>query len=120
MQQIQLTQADLAEPAHTLLGVRLETLSYFVLYLVAIDSWMTHQSLSTESGVELNPVMDWMYHHGGVLVFLGFKLSLTGLCLLWINRRAPRPQARLASLIALSIYLPIAGIHIAWLYNVGS
>ncbi len=105
------------ERSRTLLGVSLSTLSYFVLFLVAIDTWMTHDSLSTQRGVELNPFMDWIYHHGGVLVFLAFKLSLTVLCLIWINRRAPRTQARMAALIALSIYLPIAGIHIIGLYH---
>jgi hypothetical protein len=101
----------------TLFGLPLATASYFVLYLVAIDSWMTHHSLSTRRGVELNPLMDWVYHHGGVLVFLGFKLVLTIICLIWINRRAPLGHARMATLIALSIYLPIAGIHIAGLYH---
>jgi hypothetical protein len=117
MHEYPMTQQAVAEPPRTLLGAPLSTLSYFVLYLVAIDSWMTHHSLSTERGVELNPVMDWVYHHGGVLVFLGFKLILSALCLVWINRRAPRPQARVAALIALSIYLPIAGIHILGLYH---
>ncbi len=117
MQDTREPQAIVAERPRTLLGVPLPTISYFVLYLVAIDTWMTHHSLSLRRGVELNPLMDWVYHHGGVLVFLAFKLVLTGLCLLWINHRAPREQARMAALIALSIYLPIAGIHIIGLYR---
>ena len=106
-----------AEGRQTLFGVPMPTVSYFVLYLVAVDTWLTDQALSTQRGVELNPLMDWVYYTGGVLAFLAFKLTLTGLCLVWINRRAPREQARLAALIALSIYLPIAGIHIVGLYR---
>ncbi|MDG2149747.1 MAG: DUF5658 family protein [Planctomycetota bacterium] len=117
MREAQLTHPAVRPRSSTLLGVSIGTLSYFVLYLVAIDSWMTHRSLSAGRGVELNPLMDWLYVHGGVLVFLGFKLTLTVLCLIWINQRAPHPHARLAVLIALSIYLPIAGIHIVGLYS---
>jgi len=117
MHEVQITHKAATRQPATFFGASLATLSYFVLYLVAIDSWLTHQSLSSGRGVELNPLMGWVYQHGGVLVFLGFKLILTVLCLVWINRRASRGQARMAVLIALSIYLPIAGIHIIGLYH---
>ena len=116
MREAQVTHPAAMSRSSTLLGASIATLSYFVLYLVAIDSWMTHRSLSAGRGIELNPFMGWLYQHGGVLVFLGFKLALTVLCLIWINHRAPHPHARLAVLIALSIYLPIAGVHILGLY----
>jgi len=101
----------------TLFGVPMATVSYFVLFLVVVDTWLTDKALSSKRGVELNPIMDWVYHEGGVWAFLLFKLVLTGLCLIWINRRAPNAQARLATIIALAIYLPIAGIHIVSLYR---
>jgi len=109
--------ATVATRESTLFGVSLSTVSWFVFYLVALDVWLTDQSLAEQRGVELNPVMDWIYHSGGALTFTLFKVALTGLCLLWINRRAPTSQARMATLVALAIYLPVAGIHILGLYH---
>ena len=72
-------QALAVDRPNTLFGVPMPTVSYFVLYLVAVDTWLTDQALSSKRGVELNPIMDRVYHSGGVLAFLAFKHVLTGI-----------------------------------------
>ena len=109
--------AAVSERCETLFGIPFRTVSLLVLFLVMLDSWLTDRSLSTRQGEELNPFMDWVYHHGGPLTFVAFKLVLTGLCLLWMHHRAPRSHARVAALVALAIYVPVAGFHIAALYR---
>ena len=111
------THVATVEDKPTLFGLSMPTVSWFVLYLVVIDTWLTDRSLASRKGIELNPFMDWLYHSWGALAFLISKVALTALCLLWINRRAPKAQARVAALVALAIYVPVAGIHIVGLYR---
>jgi len=97
----------------TILGVPVRTLCLFVLFLSALDSAMSAQVLAARRGVELNPVMAWLFDAGGVLPFVAVKVLLTLLCLLWVTRRASWAHVRLTLFTALAIYLPIAGLHIA-------
>ena len=99
-------------PAPTqVFGAPLSTVSWFVLFLVAVDVYATHQLLLTQLGTELNPAMNWLWHEGGPRAFAALKVGLTALCLLWVNLRAPAQHARLATLVAMTIYLPIVGLH---------
>lgn len=92
-------------------GAPLTTISWFVLFLVAVDVFSTHRLLLTDMGTELNPAMNWLWHQAGPKAFAVLKMGLTGLCLLWVNRRASPQHARIATLVAMTIYLPVVGLH---------
>jgi len=105
---------DVALPGRrTLFGVPLSTVTWFVMFLVALDCWMTVRVVEAQVGRELNPVVDWLLESHGVRAFVLAKVLLSGLCMLWVNRRAPAAEGRMAALVALSIYVPLAGLHVA-------
>jgi hypothetical protein len=100
-------------------GVPERLLLLFLLFLAAVDTWITYLFLTAGAGRELNPLMDWIFHTGGVIAFASVKVGLTAACLIWIGRRAPPAMARTASLVALAIYVPITGVHIYNLWGHG-
>jgi hypothetical protein len=100
-----------AVPIPSLFGLPATTVALVVLFLAAMDSIATVYILRQELGTELNPVMGWLVSHGEA-PFVLFKLRLTALCVRWIVLRAHHPYARVAALVALSIYLPVVALHI--------
>jgi hypothetical protein len=94
-----------------LFGLPATTVALFVVFLAAMDSIATVFVLRQQLGTELNPVMDWLVSYGEA-PFVLFKLLLTAFCARWIVMRAHHPYARVAALVALSIYLPVVALHI--------
>jgi len=94
------------------MGLPLSTVSWIVLFLATLDAWITDHLVRTQFGREVNPIMEWAHSAGGTLLFVFGKCALTGACLLWMNRRAPAREARLAAVIALAIYVPVTILHV--------
>ncbi|GJM20674.1 MAG: hypothetical protein DHS20C15_05890 [Planctomycetota bacterium] len=94
-----------------LLGAPISTVSWFVLFLVCIDAFATTRLMGLSVAREVNPAMGWLLDTTGPQLFALIKIGLTGLCLLWINKRAPLQHARVAALVAVTIYLPVVGVH---------
>lgn len=105
--------------AHDLFGVPKRLLLLFLGYLVTVDAYLSQLWLQRGLGREVNPLMSWLFEEGGVLLFVTIKVGLTALCLLWIARRAPEMAARVATLAAFSIYLPVTALHVLNAYGVG-
>ena len=95
-----------------LLGLPAHTVALLILFFAALDGWATIQMLAAGHGTELNPLMAWLLGRSPAL-FLCLKLLLTALCVNWIVRRERHPYARVAAIVALAIYVPIVGLHIA-------
>ena len=91
--------ADLAlqRPPRMMFGVKLTTLAWFVMFLVTLDTWMTVRLIDAQAGRELTSL----------------KILLSGACLMWVQRRASDQHGRVAMLVALTIYLPLAAVHLA-------
>jgi hypothetical protein len=87
------------------------TFALLLLFLSALDSFATILVLRRQIGIELNPLMRWLFNFGEP-TFLVSKLLLTLLCAAWIVRRARHPYARKAALIGLAIYVPVVCLHI--------
>ena len=90
---------------------RSEVAALLLLFLVAVDCLGTVMMLRHQRGVELNPLMDWLYGHGE-LYFLFGKMLLTSFALAWLLRRAKGREQRLVLLVGFAIYAPIVGLHI--------
>ena len=94
-----------------LFGLPATTLALMLIFLAGVDSVGTILFVGRDLGRELNPVMAWLYSQGPA-PFVLIKLFITALCVQWIVRRENHPYARLASLVGLTIYIPIVGLHI--------
>jgi hypothetical protein len=90
-----------------------------LIFLVAVDAGATIHLLREQRGLELNPLMHWLWSHGeGVFMFS--KILLTSIAVAWLLRRAHGKYLRLGLLIGFAIYVPIVGLHIfngLWLHN---
>ncbi len=95
-----------------LFGMPANTVAMLVMFLSAMDSLATVLYLRTGRGVEINPAMSWLQAHGGESLFVFAKIILTGVCMLWVVHRARHTHARIASVAAFAIYMPIVGVHI--------
>ena len=95
-----------------LAGLSAHTVALLILFFAALDGWATIQMLAAGHGTELNPLMAWLVTRSPAL-FLCSKLLLTAFCVRWIVRRERHPYARIAAIVALAIYVPIVGLHIA-------
>jgi len=87
------------------------TFALLLLFLAALDSFATILVLRRQIGIELNPLMRWLFSFGEP-TFLVSKLLLTAICVSWIVKRAKHPYARKAALISLAIYVPVVCLHI--------
>jgi hypothetical protein len=90
---------------------RNEVAALLLLFLVAVDCLATVMMLRTQRGLELNPIMDWLYGQGEMYFLFG-KMLLTSLAVAWLLRRARRREQRLVLLVGFAIYAPIVGLHI--------
>jgi len=82
-----------------------------LLFLTAVDTFVTQQMTAAGLGREINPAVDWMLGLG-VLGFFGLKMMLSALCVYWIVRVAPLAQARVAALVGFTIYVPVVALHL--------
>jgi hypothetical protein len=89
-----------------------QTAGLLLLFLAAVDALGTIFILRQRHGLELNPLMAWLYQHGEAH-FLLAKLLLSTVAVAWLLRRAEGRQLRLVLLIAFSIYVPVVGLHMA-------
>jgi hypothetical protein len=112
-------QAASRQCTHPLFGVPTRLLLLFLAYLATVDAYLTQNWLARGLGREVNPAMEWLYEMGGAPVFVLLKVGMTALCLLWIGRRAPVAVARVATLVAFSIYVPITGLHVLNAFGIG-
>ncbi len=95
----------------SLFGIPMRTMALLILFLVTIDSLATIFVLRSGTGTEINPAMSWLIGHGEV-PFLMTRVTLAGLCGLWLCWRAHHPYSRIAVVAALSIFMPVIGLHI--------
>jgi len=93
-------------------GLSANTTAMFVMFLAAMDSFATILWMRSGQGEEVNPVMRYATEEWGYVGFLFAKLLITGFCMLWVIYRAKPHHARIAALVALTIYTPVVGIHI--------
>jgi|GEM_PF-6721390 len=104
----------MAGPAPTRAGrvlPRNEVAALLLLFLVAVDCLATVMMLRTQRGLELNPLMDWLYGQGEMYFLFG-KMLLTSLAVAWLLRRARRREQRLVLLVGFAIYAPVVALHI--------
>ena len=101
------------DPAEVLIfGLPRTTAAMIVMFLVAIDGWVSLVWIGRGWGYELNPAMAWLAATGGASLFLTAKLLLSALCMLWVVRRAERTHARAATCCAFAIYGGVVLLHI--------
>lgn len=110
-----------AAPANVV-GLPTSTLVLLLLFLVSLDSLATVLIVRQGMGTEINPAMSWLMNHGEV-PFVLTRMTLAGMCALWMWWRSDHPYARIALIVGFAIFTPVVGLHVynqAFLADIGA
>lgn len=117
-----LTMAGSADDQPRIFGLPASTMALFLVCLVSLDSLATVLIMRQGFGTEINPAMAWLMGHGEV-PFVVTRMTLAGLCALWMHWRAEHPYARIALIAGFAIFTPVLGLHVynqAFLAQIGA